>query len=370
MLPQLPTPKQEDWKYTNLSRYYDPKEVVNAVLPEPDLEDYYFSAPAFSHHAFAAVAGGHFCRNLLQLNSTTITVSALEQPRRCSKTSFTDVSVQQNFQAGCHVKVAATCNGETVYLANTQNAASQTIVDVAAGANVTVVESFYTPNHQQAHSSQLNIGANAHVRYIRLCSASQTLLAETTINLSENSNVECFSLSENSTLNRHDVWLNHTQQGSHATFNAVQLGTQKSHLDTNLRCHHTQPNCSSTVLCQQVATDSAHTIFQGKFSVAKEAQQTDATMLCKNLPLSAKARCTSKPELEIYADDVKCSHGNTCGALDENALFYLQARGISPQNARHMVLEGMLTSTLPTNLAEDLKTHINHHLTTWLNTVV
>jgi Fe-S cluster assembly scaffold protein SufB len=365
MLPQLPTTKHEDWKYTNLSRYYDAKEFENAGLHQSDYQNCDLSRPPFSADHTADLAYGNFRSDLLQLSSEKVEISELISAKQCSKTNFTDVAVQQHFQTGCHIKIAENTNAGTLALSNIQNSATQTVVDVAANSTATLVETFENKN-QQVHNTQINLYAGAKLTYIRICSDSDTLLSSTTVNLSENANFNGFSLAQSGALNRHDMWINHTQQNSQASFNTLQLAANGAQLDTNLRCHHMQESCNSDILCKQIATGRSHTVFQGKFHVAQAAQQTDANMLCQNLPLTHEARCTSKPELEIYADDVQCSHGCTNGALDEAALFYLQARGISPEKARSMVLEGFVTSLIPAELCTSIATHITSLTQTWI----
>jgi Fe-S cluster assembly protein SufD len=103
------------------------------------------------------------------------------------------------------------------------------------------------------------------------------------------------------------------------------------------------PNCDSTESFKAVIDDAAKAIFQGKIVVAQDAQKTDAQMAINSLLLSETADMVAKPELEIFADDVTCAHGATCGDIDEDLMFYLLARGIGPKDARKLLLQAFLS---------------------------
>jgi Fe-S cluster assembly protein SufD len=109
-------------------------------------------------------------------------------------------------------------------------------------------------------------------------------------------------------------------------------------------------------------------VFLGKITVREDAQKTNANQLNKNLLLSARATVDTKPELEIFADDVKCSHGATVGDLDEDAMFYLEARGISPDEARRMLIEAFAADAIDRLEGEPaLRAHLAAHVQRWLN---
>jgi Fe-S cluster assembly protein SufD len=129
---------------------------------------------------------------------------------------------------------------------------------------------------------------------------------------------------------------------------------------------HAAPGSETREVFKGVVEDRAHGVFQGKIQVRREAQQTNAHQLNKNLLLSPRAAIDSKPELEIYADDVKCSHGATIGDLDETAMFYLRARGIPEAQARRMLIEAFAADAL--ELVEDapVQAYLRRHLDIWL----
>jgi Fe-S cluster assembly protein SufD len=121
---------------------------------------------------------------------------------------------------------------------------------------------------------------------------------------------------------------------------------------------HATPNCESNELYKGVLTDTSIGTFNGKILVRQDAQKTNAYQSSKNVLLTDTAKVNAKPELEIYADDVKCSHGSSTGSLDQDSLFYLQARGISKENARALLLLAYSQEVIDKISVEPIRQHI------------
>lgn len=151
-----------------------------------------------------------------------------------------------------------------------------------------------------------------------------------------------------------------------ARLSAVMLLRGRDHGVVTTLVRHLEPNGISRQVCKAVLADRAHGAFVGKVFVDRAAQKTDAYQLCRALLLSDKAEMEARPELEIYADDVKCSHGATMGDLDETALFYLLSRGIDPKEAHAMLVEAFVSETVETIQSFDLADAIRKEVTTWL----
>ena len=135
-------------------------------------------------------------------------------------------------------------------------------------------------------------------------------------------------------------------EGAHADITGLNLATEGQHSDITLDMLHAVPRCTSKPLFKQVARGRSNAVFQGKIVVARDAQKTDAKLMMQGLMLSDEAEILSKPELEIFADDVVCGHGSTAGALDEDSLFYLMSRGIPKAEAETMLVRGFLAEVL------------------------
>ncbi len=156
--------------------------------------------------------------------------------------------------------------------------------------------------------------------------------------------------------------------GSRVELYGFSLVGKGQHHNVTTHTNHTAPNTSADQLFRNVVADSGHGVFMGKYHVLPVAQQTDAAMLNQNLLLGKKAKADSKPELEIYADDVKCSHGATCGSLDEGALFYLRSRGIDEMAAKAMLTEGFIDDLILKIDNAQAKELLHSRIHRWLQT--
>ncbi|MBT9098714.1 Fe-S cluster assembly protein SufD [Methylovulum psychrotolerans] len=144
-------------------------------------------------------------------------------------------------------------------------------------------------------------------------------------------------------------------QGSECELNGLYLGVKRQHIDNHTRINHTQPHASSRQLYKGVLDGRARGVFQGRVVVAEQAQKTDSDMNNRNLLLSPDAEVDTKPQLEIYADDVKCGHGVTIGQLDEKSVFYLQSRCIDEETARNMLTFAFANEMVDKVANEELK---------------
>ena len=129
-------------------------------------------------------------------------------------------------------------------------------------------------------------------------------------------------------------------------------------IDNHTSVHHNQPHCQSNQLYKGILDGKSTGVFNGKIFVARDAQKTNAYQSSKNILLSDDATINTKPQLEIYADDVKCSHGSTTGQLNEEALFYLRSRGLSIASARNLLLYAFANDVLNTIRIDSLKNYL------------
>lgn len=141
---------------------------------------------------------------------------------------------------------------------------------------------------------------------------------------------------------RNDLRINVDGQNCDTHLNGLYLGSGDMHVDNHTVVDHLQPNCESNELYKGVMTDKSTAVFNGKVFVRRDAQKINAFQSNGNVLLSADASVNSKPELEIYADDVKCSHGSTTGQLDEQAVYYLRTRGLSEASARQLMVSAFI----------------------------
>ena len=166
--------------------------------------------------------------------------------------------------------------------------------------------------------------------------------AHTDINLQKNSHLELFILSKGSKFLKNDVICSlNDDHGSIALNGIINLNDTKHH-EIKTVINHNEENCKSYQLIKTVLNDESKSVYQGKIYVNAKAQKTDGYQLSRALLLNQQTEFNAKPELEIYADDVKCSHGSTSGNLDENSIFYLMSRGLSLSQSKELLINGFL----------------------------
>lgn len=166
------------------------------------------------------------------------------------------------------------------------------------------------------------------------------------IDQARSANVHSHTLLLGGALARNNVHPVLNGEGGDCLINGLYVGSGRQHLDNYMLVEHAKPYCSSRQFYNGILDDQSHGVFHGRIVVHKDAQKTDAKQTNRNLLLSDDAQIDSKPQLEIYADDVKCTHGATTGQIDEGALFYLRSRGISEIEARQLLLTGFARECL------------------------
>ena len=203
---------------------------------------------------------------------------------------------------------------------------------------------------------------NAKLNIFKLQDESQNAfhIERTNIEQKDSSVVKHFSLSFGAQITRNDINANVDGENIECNLYGLYLGNKNQQIDHHTFIEHTKPNSVSNELYKGILDDNAKGIFSGKILVQKEAQKTNAFQSNKSVLLSSKATSNSKPQLEIYADDVKCSHGATVGKLDEEALFYIRSRGVPLELARSMLIRAFIDDVVKEINLEPLREKVNH----------
>jgi Fe-S cluster assembly protein SufD len=165
-------------------------------------------------------------------------------------------------------------------------------------------------------------------------------IANTSVELGRGSSYNSTAINLGAKLSRHDISVVMDHEGAECWVDGLYVVGTDQHTDTHSVIDHKQPYCKSHQLYKGILDGNARAVFNGKVFVREGAQKTDALQTNKNLLLSPNARVDTKPQLEIYADDVKCAHGAAVGQLDQDELFYLQARGINPELGKNLLTYG------------------------------
>lgn len=251
-----------------------------------------------------------------------------------------------------------------------QTTVTRNVVRVGKGAKVVLVEVHAEPaSARQANTvTQLSIGDGADVVHVKLVStASGSIhLGRTIAHLGKDANYRPFHMTLGNGLIRNDLAI--TFSGQHSTFDlgAAQLVRDNGHSDITLVVDHAVPHCTSRELVKCVLADQARGVFQGKVIVRPDAQKTDGKQMAQALMLSPDTEFNSKPELEIYADDVVCGHGSTAAELDPELVFYLRSRGIPLDQAQAMLVESFVGEAIDKAEPADIQDALRDLARGWL----
>ena len=193
-----------------------------------------------------------------------------------------------------------------------------------------------------------------------------SLIDNTYVNQQRNSIFSMHTFSFGNELVRNNLNISQNDEFIETIIKGVTIIGNKQHVDHNTLIQHNKPNCNSHQDYKGIYDNKSTGVFNGKIIVDKQAQKTNAFQSNNNVLLSDKATINAKPQLEIYADDVKCSHGCTVGQLDKNALFYLKSRGIPEKEATALLMYGFANNILESVKIPEIKTRINHIIATKL----
>jgi len=259
-----------------------------------------------------------------------------------------------------------------VHVSTPQNepsvASHRILVVLGDNASAEVIEHYVsTPDSQNGFVNaltEIDVGHNAELRHTRISLEQEDLLhiGGVHVNLHRDARLLGFTLAEGSQLKRIDYQVNHRGRGAELRLNGVYLARNQQLVDYHANVEHCVSHCTTHEVFRGIIGDSAHAVFNGRIHIHPDAQKTLAELSNRNLLTSNKAEIDTKPELEIYADDVKCAHGATISQLDATAMYYLQSRGISEQQARVMLSFGFINELLQEihqpEVQEALRTHL------------
>lgn len=244
-------------------------------------------------------------------------------------------------------------------------------VRVGAGAKATIVERQTGEGAGLASSvSQLLLGDDAEVLWLIVQDQPETAthLAQFKAELGKNAKLTLFVMNAGGKLVRQEVIVKAAGEGADFKLRGVNLLSGESHVDVTMVLDHTVPHTSSTEVVRNVVTGRAKGVFQGRINVHQIAQKTDARMACNTLLLSDDGEFSTKPELEIFADDVACGHGATVTEIDRNHLFYLMARGVDEKTARGLLVRAFLAEVIEELEDETVVEPLEELLSNWFAT--
>jgi Fe-S cluster assembly protein SufD len=228
------------------------------------------------------------------------------------------------------------------------------LVVLERGASASLIEHYLSASGSAAAMmnalTEIHIGENARLHHTRLNLEHEDSvhIGSVHANLQRSAVLDGFTLAEGGRLKRLDYQINHCGEGAELNLNGIYLARNSQLVDYHTCIEHRVPHCTSQEVFRGIVGDRARAVFNGRIHILPDAQKTLAELSNRNLLTSNFAEIDTKPELEIYADDVRCAHGATISQLDETALYYLKSRGIDAAQARMMLSYGFINEVLET----------------------
>jgi Fe-S cluster assembly protein SufD len=246
---------------------------------------------------------------------------------------------------------------------------ARSLMIIGADARAMLIETHEGLGEFQVNSAlELNVGDRAHVDHVKITGegAGALHVASLLATVGAHARLNAFLFTAGGTVVRNQLFVRFVGEGTIAHICGATLLRDRQHADTTLFADHVAPDCTSREVFKTVLDDYARGVFQGKIMVRPHAQKTDAKMAAHALLLSETAEADSKPELEIFADDVQCGHGATSGDLDEDLLFYLKARGIPAKEAEALLIQAFVGEAIEGIEHAGLRDALADEVAAWL----
>jgi len=357
----LPSTKNEQWKYTNLNKAYNlfEESLRSKNISSDSLDDDQEILNAIEAH-WIVINNDNLVTKNHDIEGLTITSLSknLDTTNILIDDSLTSLNAVMMSDA---IKIKIAKNNHLKkpigilfdYGANIDNQSSspRCIIEVEDDTSIKLIHA-HTAKVNKPHIInsviQINLGIRANAEFLKLqnYSNNQTLIEKSKINLSSESVLNYTSIELGGQLSRADIIVDFDEKSSKALINGVYVAGKNQHIDNHILANHIHAMTHSSQNFYGVIGSKGCAVFNGKALVHEGAFDTNANQYNHNLLLSENAEINTKPELEIYADDVKCSHGTTVGQLDEDAIFYLQSRGITKELARQLLTKTFITRIL------------------------
>ena len=389
-LSEFPTKKNEEWKYTNISPILKHEFIPSPLISdksEINIKIDSYKIPDLKTHLLVFINGifNSELSEIVDLPEGAIVDSFYNQIR--SNFDFikdhisNDSSKENSFNL---LNNSFTYDGLVVYIPKGKviekpihvlNIATsdenktliqpRNIIVAEENAQAKIISEYIGLTNLEYFTNiltEISVDENANVTFYKIQNETNNAfhIDKTDIVQKESSVFNHFSLSFGSKIARNDINTKLDGENIELHLYGLYLGNEDQHIDHHTFIDHAKPNCESNELYKGILDDNARGVFSGKILVNQIAQKTNAFQSNKSVLLSDTASIDAKPQLEIYADDVKCSHGATVGKLDEEAFFYIRSRGVPEESARSMLIRAFVEDVVGEIKIDSLKEKVNH----------
>ncbi len=383
----FPTKKLEAWKYTSLNSVIKndfsifPKKEI--ALEFKDVKKYFISdLDSYKIVFIDGVYSSHLSETTHDKIDVCLMSSALSQNRfkpvidvyyntvvkEDGMTALNTAFAKEGAYIYIPKNIAADKPIQIIHFATGVDGAAmlqpRNLIVCEDNSEVTIIERHQNLSENKVFTNsvtEMYAGNNAHIDYYKIQNDTDTsCLVDNTFTEQHNNSVcSVHTFAFGGDITRNNLNFYQKGQGIDSILNGVTILEGKTHVDHNTLVEHQEPNCESHQDYKGIFDEKSTGVFNGKIIVEQEAQKTNAFQSNNNILLSDKATVNSKPQLEIFADDVKCSHGCTIGQLDESALFYMRSRGIATKEAKALLMYAFANNVLESVKIPQLKTRIN-----------
>jgi len=392
----FPTIKQEEWKYTNVSpifKYNFQPAGSSAEVTADEIEK--LKIKNLTENLIVFINGFYSAEHskLLPLPDgvriESLASMLKEEPELLLKYFGKYVKIDNGFVA---LNTAMVQDGTVVYVPdNCIIEEPVQVLNIAAGtkgeyvlsqprniiiagknSHVRIIETYHSLTEEPGFMNvvtEIDASENSYVELFRIQNEnlSSFHVSKTQVEQERGSNFTSYNVTFGGSLVRNDLNTVLDNVNINANLFGLYILEDSQHVDNHTLIDHAKPNCLSNELYKGVLKGKSRAVFNGKVFVRKDAQKTNAYQSNKNILLSKEATVDTKPQLEIFADDVRCTHGATVGQLDEESVFYLRSRGIDEQNARSILIRAFANDIFEEIKIESLKEHLNNMIFEKLN---
>ena len=377
----IPNRRDEEWKYATPEPLFK-EDLEVAGQPPLKVEDIEQIKLKYADAYFIVTVNGYFDERLSSpsINDNIIVCSlkhafksyaSLGEKHLGKYAASNDVFVALNnaaYTSGVFIFVKEGHQIEKpVYLLNVTSANnkilinSRNLVVIEKNASVQITEHFESIGSStksvRNHLLECSVSENAKVDYHVIQNDDNNASSINNIRITQHrfSNLNIHTLTFGGQYTRNNLHVEHHGENIESNLNGLFMGSDNQLIDNHTLVDHQQPNCNSNELYKGILNDHSTGVFNGKIFVRKDAQKTNAYQSSRNILLNDNSKINTKPQLEIYADDVKCSHGTSTGHMDEEAVFYLQARGIGRESAKLLLMHAFAGEVLDKIESEEVK---------------
>lgn len=382
---EFPTRKTEDWRYTSVKKILKKKYVQCKEAEEVGLSNEI--VPSLDAYNIVLV-NGVYSKALSDVNFPDAVVvdtfpNAMEEDISLIQSTFNAIAKNKEevftalntsyFHEGVFIHIPKKVKLEkpihVIYVNTKSNVVSNVRLLIVADSfsEVGVVQSFASVNAIECLTNSVTevfVKENAKVVLdkVQCEEPNNNLICTVQVNQKDNSAFKINTATVSGDFVRNGVNIDVDGENCTSEMNGLYMQKGIQHVDNHTKVSHLKPNCTSFELYKGVLRDKSTGVFNGKVIVEVDAQKIEAYQQNKNIILSREATMNAKPELEIFADDVKCSHGTTTGQFDDEAIFYLQTRGVSKELAKNLLVEAFADEVLDKVDSEELRIWIKEKL--------